>query len=70
MFKDLTNCPTCGASRYKRNDNYSREDGGTNTGKKKKKGGKKNDASQKVVEENSTLEVDDTNQRRIPALVM
>ena len=33
------------------------------------KGGKKTDASQNVEEENSTLAVD-TNQRRIPALVM
>ena len=45
VFKDLTNCPTYGASRYKRNSNYSEDDGGTNTGKKKKKCAKKNDAS-------------------------
>jgi hypothetical protein len=45
VFKDLKNCPTCGASRYKRNDNYSEEDMGTNTRKKRKKGGKKNNAS-------------------------
>ena len=67
MFKDLTNCPTCGASRYKINEDYTE---GTNTRKKRKKGEKKNDASQNVEEENSTLVVDDTNQRRIPALVM
>jgi hypothetical protein len=70
VFKDLKNCPTCGASGYKRNDNYSEEDMGTNTRKKRKKGRKKNDASQNVVEENNSLAVDDTNQRRIPALVM
>ena len=47
-----------------------RKTGVLTLGKKKKKGGKKNDASQNVVEENSTLAVDDTNQRRIPTLVM
>ena len=67
VFKDLTKCPNCGASRYKVNEDCSE---GTNTGKKRKKGGKKNDASQNVEEENSTLAVDGTNQRRIPALVM
>jgi hypothetical protein len=70
VFKDLKNCPTCSASGYKRNDNYSEEDMGTNTRKKRKKGEKKNDASHNVVEENNSLAVDDTNQRRIPALVM
>ena len=29
VFKDLMNCPTCGASRYKRNDNCIEEDMGT-----------------------------------------
>ena len=47
-----------------------RKTGVLTLGKKKKKGGKKNDASQNVVEENSTLAVDDTNLRRIPALVI
>jgi hypothetical protein len=47
VFKDLTNCPNCGASRYKINEDYSE---GTNTGKKRKKGGKKNDASQNIEE--------------------
>jgi hypothetical protein len=59
VFKDLTKCPNCGASRYKINE-----------GKKRKKDGKKNDASQNVEEEINTLAVDDTNQRRILALVM
>ena len=67
MFKDLTKCPNCGASRYKVNEDCSE---GTNTGKKRKKGEKKNDASQNVEEENNTLAVDDTNQRRIHALVV
>ena len=39
-------------------------------GKKRKKGRKKNDASQNVEEENNTLAVEDTNQIRIPALVI
>ena len=43
---------------------------GSDTRKKRKKGGKKNASSQNVVEDNNTLAVDDTNQRRIPALVM
>ena len=67
VFKDLTKCPNCGASRYKVNEDC---DEGTNTGKKRKKGRKKNDSSQNVEEENNTLAVYDTNQRRILALVM
>jgi hypothetical protein len=39
-------------------------------GKKRKKDGNKNDASQNVEEENNTLAIDDTNQRRILVLVM
>jgi len=69
VFKDLTNCPTYGASRYKRNDNFSEEDRGTRTRNKRKRGGKKNVASQNH-EENTNLAVDGTDQRRIPALVM
>jgi hypothetical protein len=61
------NCPNYGASRYKINKDCSED---TNTRKKRKKGEKENDASHNVEEEISTLAVDDTNQRRIPALVM
>jgi len=64
------NCPTCGASRYKRNDNCIEEDMGTKSGKKRKKCGKKGDATKNVEEENSTLGIDDTNQIKILALVM
>ena len=67
VFKDLTKCPNCGASQYKVNEDCSEC---TNTGKKRKKGRKKNDASQNIEEENSTLAIDDTNQRRIHVLVM
>jgi hypothetical protein len=67
VFKDLTKCPNYGASRYKINEDRSE---GTNIGKKRKKDGNKNDASQNVEEENNTLAVDDTNQRRILVLVM
>jgi hypothetical protein len=67
VFKDLMNCPNYGASRYKINKDCSED---TNTRKKRKKGEKENDASHNVEEEISTLAVDDTNQRRIPALVM
>jgi hypothetical protein len=35
VFKDLMNCPTCGASRYKRNDNCIEEDMGTKYRKKR-----------------------------------
>ena len=69
VFKDLTKCPTCDASRYKRNNNFSEEDRGTRTRNKRKRGGKKNVASQNH-EENTNLAVDGTDQRRIPALVI
>jgi len=39
-------------------------------GKGEKRVERKNDTSQNVEEENNTLAVDDTNQRRIPTLVM
>jgi predicted nucleic acid-binding Zn-ribbon protein len=42
VFKDITNCPNCGVSRYKINEDYSEA---TNTRKKRKKDRKKNDAS-------------------------
>ena len=42
VFKDLTNCPNYGASRYKTNEDCNE---GTNTRKKRKKGRKKNDTS-------------------------
>jgi len=70
VFKVLMNCPTCGVSRYKRNDNYIEEDMGTKSVKKRKKCGKKGDATKNVEEENNTLGIDDTNQRKIPTLVM
>jgi hypothetical protein len=65
VFKDLMNCPTCGASRYERNDNYIEEDMGTKCGKKRKKCGKKGDATKNAEEENNNLGIDDTNQRKI-----
>jgi len=43
---------------------------GTKFGKNRKKCGKKGDATKNVEEENSTLGIDDTNQRKIPASVM
>ena len=43
---------------------------GTKFGKKRKKCRKKRDATKNVEEENSTLGIDDTNQRKILALVM
>jgi hypothetical protein len=39
MFKSLDKCPRCGASRYKNNDLYDKDE--ASTGNKKKKGGKK-----------------------------
>ena len=62
VFKDLTNCPNCCSSRYKINEDCSE---GTNTRKKRKMGRMKNDIFKDVEEENNTLAVDDTNQRRI-----
>jgi hypothetical protein len=54
VFKDLTKCPNCGASRYKVNEDCSE---GTNTGKKR--------AERKMTLlrtlKRSTLAVDDTN---------
>ena len=60
-------CPRCGASRYKNNDIYNREE--ASTGNKRKKGGKK------VVQDsqppkNDTPLGNDAKQRRISALVM
>jgi len=43
---------------------------GTKSGKKRKKCGKKGDATKNAEEPNITLRIDDTNQRKIPALVM
>ena len=51
MFKGLTKYQTCGASRYKRSDNYREEDNRTKTGNKRRdKGGKKNVATQCLEE--------------------
>jgi hypothetical protein len=69
MFKGLMKYPTCGASRYKRSDNYREEDNPTKIGNKRNKGGKKNVSTQ-CLEENTTLAVDGTNQRRMPTLVI
>ena len=66
-FKSLDKCPRCGASRYKNNNLYDRDE--ASMGNKRKKGGKK------VVQDSQPPKNDtplgkDEKQRRIPALVM
>jgi hypothetical protein len=66
-LKSLDKCLRCGASRYKNNDLYNREE--ASTGNKRKKGGKKVVQYSQPPEDNTPLG-NDEKQRRIPALVM
>ena len=63
-FKDLEKCPTCGASRYKRNDTFCDDDQVSTIGKSKRKKKGAPDPS----EEDTCLCIDEK-KRRIPALV-
>lgn len=71
VFKDLMNYPSCGASCYKRNASFVADNV-----KKGRKVGKKRMANGKTAkpadhqEHSSNLARDDSNQRRVPALVM
>ncbi|WVZ84720.1 LOW QUALITY PROTEIN: hypothetical protein U9M48_031713 [Paspalum notatum var. saurae] len=63
-YEELEKCPTCGASRYKRNDIFNGDDEGPSNGKKKKK-----KVAPDPSEEDSCLGIDEK-KRRILALVM
>ena len=67
VFKDLMNCPTCGASQYKRNDNCIEEYMGTKSRKKERSVERKETLLRMLKKKGG---IDGTNQRKIPTLVM